>query len=190
MLDQILIFIFNTVLGLLSLALLLRFYIQLINIPFNNPVSHFLVALTDFIVRPTSRFTPGYKGINLSALLLAWLTQFILIAGIYKLQANNFSADIATATIALMLLAFVEIIKTTFHIVMVAIIGQAVLSWFSPQNPMAPMLDSFTRPFLSIFRERIRPVGNIDLSPIFVLIIIQLLLMVTTGLQRDIYQLF
>jgi YggT family protein len=95
---------------------------QLINIPFNNPVSHFLVALTDFIVRPTSRFTPKYKGINLSALLLAWLTQFILIAGIYKLQANNFSSDIATTTMALMLLAFVEIIKTTFHIVMVAII--------------------------------------------------------------------
>jgi YggT family protein len=161
-LDQILIFIFNTVLGLLSLALLLRFYMQLINIPYHNPASHFLVALT----------------------------QFILIAGIYKLQANNFSSDIATTTMALMLLAFVEIIKTTFHIVMVAIIGQAVLSWFSPQNPMAPMLDSFTRPFLSIFRERIRPVGNIDLSPIFVLIIIQLLLMVTTGLQRDIYQLF
>ena len=190
MLDQILIFIFNTVLGLLSLALLLRFYMQLINIPYHNPVSHFLVALTDFIVRPTSRFTPGYKGINLSTLLLAWLTQFILIAGIYKLQANNFSSDMATTTIALMLLAFVEIIKTTFHIVMVAIIGQAVLSWFSPQNPMTPLLDSFTRPFLRIFRERVRPVGNIDLSPIFVLIIIQLLLMVTTGLQQDIYQLF
>ena len=96
----------------------------------------------------------------------------------------------ATTAMALMLLAFVEIIKTTFHIVMVAIIGQAVLSWFSPQNPMATLLDSFTSPFLRIFRERIRPVGNIDLSPIFVLIIIQLLLMVTTGLQRDIYQLF
>ena len=116
MFDQILIFIFNTVLGLLSLALLLRFYMQLISMPYRNPVSHFLVALTDFIVRPTSRFIPGLKGINLSALLLAWLTQFILIAGIYKLQANSFSADIGTITMALMLLAFVEIIKTTFNI--------------------------------------------------------------------------
>ena len=55
---------------------------------------------------------------------------------------------------------------------------------------MAPLLASFTRPFLKIFSERIPPIGNIDLSPLFVLIVIQLLLMVTTDLQRDIYQLF
>lgn len=190
MFDQILIFILNTVLGLFSLALLLRFYMQLIQMPYRNPVSHFLVALTDFIVRPTSRLAPSLKGINLSALLLAWLTQFILLAGIYKLQGNNLSLDMGTTTMALMLLAFVEIIKTTLHIVMVAIIIQAVLSWFSPHNPMAPLLDSFTKPFLRIFSERIPPIGNIDLSPLFVLLVIQLLLMVTAGLQQDIYQLF
>lgn len=190
MFDQILIFMLNTVLGLFSLALLLRFYMQLISMPSRNPVSNFLVALTDFIVRPTSRFIPSLKGINLSALLLAWLAQFFLLVGAYKLQQNNLSSDIGTLTMVLMLLAFVEIIKITFHIIMVAIIVQAVLSWFSPHNPMAPLLDSFTRPFLRIFSKRIPPIGNIDLSPLFVLIAIQLLLMVTAGLQRDIYQLF
>ena len=190
MFDQILIFILNTVLGLFSLALLLRFYMQLMHIPYHNPVLHFLIALTDFIVRPTSRLIPTLKGTNLSALLLAWLTQFILLAGMFKLQGNSLSSDINTTTMVLMLLAFIEVIKTTFHIVMVAIIVQAVLSWFSPHNPMTPLLNSFTRPFLRIFSERIRPIGNIDLSPLFVLIVIQLLLMVTTGLQQEIYQLF
>lgn len=190
MFDQILIFILNTVLGLFSLALLLRFYMQLIRMPYHNPVSHFLVSLTDFIVRPTSRLIPSLKGINLSALFLAWLTQFILLAGMYKLQGNNLSSDINTTTMVFMLLAFVEIIKTTFHIVMVAIIVQAVLSWFSPHNPIAPLLNSFTKPFLRIFSERIPPIGNIDLSPLFVLIFIQLLLMITTGFQQEIYQLF
>jgi YggT family protein len=90
----------------------------------------------------------------------------------------------------LVLLASVEIIKMSFHIVMIAVIVQAVLSWFSPHSPMAPLLDSFTRPFLRIFRERIPPIGNIDLSPLFVLVIIQLLLMVVTGWQQGIYQLF
>lgn len=190
MLNQIIIFILNTALGLFSLALLLRFYMQLIPMPYRNPVSHFLAALTDFIVRPTSRLIPGFKGINFSPLLLAWITQFILLIGMYKVQANNISSDISALAMVLMLLAFIEIIKTTFHIVMVAIIIQAVLSWFSPHNPIAPLLDSFTRPFLRIFRERIPPIGNIDLSPLFVLIVIQLLLMITTGLQKDIYQLF
>ncbi|MBL79682.1 MAG: osmotic-shock protein [Nitrosomonadaceae bacterium] len=190
MLDQILIFILNTILGLLSLALLLRFYMQLINIPYSNPVSHFLVTITDFIVRPTSKFIPKFKGINLSTFLLAWLTQFILIVGIYKLQSNDLNSDISTITIALMLLAFVEIIKTTLHILMIVIIGQAILSWISPHNPISTLLYNFTRPFLKIFSERIPPIGNIDLSPLFVLIIIQFILMITTELQQNIYQLF
>ncbi len=174
----------------MSFALLLRFYMQLINIPYHNPLSHFLITITDFIVLPTSKISPRFKGINLSALFLAWLAQFILIIGIYKIQGNNLSSDLSTATVALMLLAFIEIIKTTFHILMIAIIGQAILSWVSPHNPMSALLYSFTRPFIKIFSKRIPPIGNIDLSPLFVLIIIQLLLMVTTGLQQNIYQLF
>ncbi len=190
MFNQIVIFILNTLLGLFSLALLLRFYMQLMRTPYRNPLSQFLVALTDFIVRPTRRVIPGLRGMDLSTLLLAWLTQFILLAGIHILQGYNLSSNISTATTGLVLLAFVEIIKMTFYIVMIAVIVQAVLSWFSPYSPMAPLLDSFTRPFLRIFRERIPPIGNIDLSPLFVLVIIQLLLMVLTGLRREIYQLF
>ncbi|TFH08239.1 MAG: YggT family protein [Nitrosomonadales bacterium] len=190
MLNQIIIFILNTVLGLFSIALLLRFYMQLMRMPYRNPISQFLVALTDFIVHPARRVIPSLRGIDLSTLLLAWLTQFILLAGIYKLQGDNLSSTLSAVTVGLMLLAFVEIIKMTLHIVMIATIVQVALSWFSPHSPIAPLLDSFTRPFLRIFRERIPPIGNIDLSPLFVLVIIQLLLMATTGLQREIYLLF
>jgi YggT family protein len=34
-----------------------------------------------------------------------------------------------------------------------------------------------TRPFLRVFQKRIPPVGNVDLSPLFLLVVIQLLLM-------------
>ena len=50
--NQILIFLLDTILGLFSLALLLRFYFQLLRLPYYNSVSQFLVAVTDFIVRP------------------------------------------------------------------------------------------------------------------------------------------
>lgn len=190
MLNQILIFILNTLLGLFSLALLLRFYMQLMRTPYRNPLSQFLIAVTDFIVRPTRRMIPSLRGIDLSTLLLAWLIQFILLAGILKLQGYSFSSTTGTAVTGLVLLAFVELIKMSFHIVMIAVIVQAVLSWFSPHSPMVPLFDSFTRPFLRIFRERIPPIGNIDLSPLFVLVIIQLLLMIVTGWQQQIHQLF
>jgi len=190
MLNQMLIFLLDTLLGLFSLALLLRFYMQLMRAPYRNPLSQFLISLTDFIVRPARRIIPSFKGMDVPTLLLAWLTQFALLTGVYMLQGYNFSSTIGIATAGLGLLAIVEIIKTTLYIVMGAVIMQAVLSWFSPYSPIAPLLDSFTRPFLGVIRRRIPPIGNVDLSPLFVLVVIQLLLFVVARVGGEISRLF
>ena len=47
---------------LVRLALLLRFFLQLVRAPARNPLSQFLAALTDFIVRPARRVIPGLVG--------------------------------------------------------------------------------------------------------------------------------
>jgi YggT family protein len=106
------------------------------------------------------------------------------------LQGYTFSSTIGIAVAGLALQGLMGIIKMTLYIILVAIIIQAVLSWFSPHNPLAPTLDSFTRPFLGGIRRRIPPIGNVDLSPLFVLIVIQLLLFVVAQLQREIARLF
>ena len=184
--NQILIFLVDTILGLLSLALLLRFYFQLLRVPYYNSVSQFLIAVTDFIVRPARRFIPGWAGIDLSTLVLAWLLECIIIASMYMVQGYDFEINIVTSLGVIGLLGIVEIIKTTLYIVLMMIIMQAVLSWINPHSPLAPLLDSFTRPFLAVFRKRIPPVANVDLSPLFVLILIQVLLMVVAGVNKEI----
>ena len=68
MLSQMLIFLLETLLGLFSLALLLRFLMQLLRAPYRNPFSPFLIALTDFLVRPARRVVPGFRGMDLSTL--------------------------------------------------------------------------------------------------------------------------
>lgn len=184
--NQILIFLVDTILGLFSLALLLRFYFQLLRVPYYNSVSQFLIAVTDFIVRPARRFIPGWAGIDLSTLVLAWLLECIIIASMYMVQGHDFEINIVTSLGVMGLLGIVEIIKTTLYIVLMMIIMQAVLSWVNPHSPLAPLLDSFTRPFLAVFRKRIPPVANVDLSPLFVLILIQVLLMVVAGVNKEI----
>ncbi|TXI29551.1 MAG: YggT family protein [Nitrosomonas oligotropha] len=184
--NQILIFLVDTILGLLSLALLLRFYFQLLRVPYYNSVSQFLIAVTDFIVRPARRFIPGWAGIDLSTLVLAWLLECIIIASMYMVQGHDFEINIVTSLGVMGLLGIVEIIKTTLYIVLIMIIMQAVLSWVNPHSPLAPLLESFTRPFLAVFRKRIPPVANVDLSPLFVLILIQVLLMVVAGVNKEI----
>jgi YggT family protein len=54
---------------------------------------------------------------------------------------------------------------------------QVVLSWVSPYSPVMPLLNGMTRLLLRVFQRRIPPLGNVDLSPLFALVVIQLLLM-------------
>ena len=184
--NQILIFLLDTILGLFSLALLLRFYFQLLRVPYYNSVSQFLIAVTDFIVRPARRIIPGWGGLDLSTLILAWIFECIIVTSVFLVQGYDFGANIGTASGVMGLLGIVEIIKTTLYILLLMIIMQAVLSWINPHSPSAPILDSFTRPFLNVFRKYIPPIANVDLSPLFVLIIIQLLLMIVAGVHMEI----
>lgn len=184
--NQILVFLVSTILGLLSLALLLRFYFQLLRVPYYNSISQFLISATDFIVRPARRFIPGWAGIDLSTLMLAWLLECIIVTSVYMVQGYDFEVNIVTSLGVMGLLGIAEIVRTTLYIVLITIIMQAVLSWINPRSPLAPLLDSFTRPFLAVFRRRIPPIANVDLSPLFVLILIQVLLMIVAGVHMEI----
>ncbi|MCC6922453.1 MAG: YggT family protein [Nitrosomonas sp.] len=185
MTGDILIFLVDTLLGLFSLALLLRFYFQLLRVPYYNNASQFLIAVTDFIVRPARRFIPGWKGLDLSTLILAWLVECIILVTVHFSQEHDFGNNMITTIGVIGLMSIIQIIKTTLYIVLVMIIAQAVVSWINPYSPIAPLLNTFTQPFLAVFRRRIPPIANVDLSPLFALIVIQLLLMMITGINME-----
>ncbi len=186
MTNQIIIFLIDTILGLFSLALLLRFYFQLFRVPYYNNVVQFLIAITDFIVRPARRFIPGWKGMDLSTLVLAWFTECIIIACVYLYQGFDFAERTFLVISVIGVLGVIEVIELTLYIILFMIIAQAIISWVNPYSPVAPALNSFTQPFLSIFRRHIPPIANVDLSPLFVLIMIQLLLMVVAGVNMQV----
>jgi YggT family protein len=76
-----------------------------------------------------------------------------------------------------MLLAALNLLKLFIYILMVAVFAQAILSFVAPRGPATAVLASLTRPFLGVFRRRVPPVGGVDLSPLFVLVICQIVLM-------------
>ena len=175
--NQALVFLLETFLGLFVLALLLRFLLQVVRAPVRNPLSNFVAALTDFIVRPARRVIPGLWGYDLSSLVIAWLVQLVLVTSVLWAKGYDFAAPVGVATVGLVGLSAVNLLKTLIYIVLVATIIQAVLSWINPYSPIAPILNAMTRPFLNVFRRRIPPIGSVDLSPLFVLVVCQLLLM-------------
>jgi YggT family protein len=178
MLANALIFIAQVAFGLLTLALLLRFYLQWVRAPYRNPLADFVNALTDFMVKPARRVIPGLWGLDLPTLLLAWLMQLLELLVVMQVRGFRFGAEIGLAAVGLALLAAIGVVKMLIYIVLVATLLQALLSWINPGSPIAPLLDAMTRPFLRVFRRRIPPIGNVDLSPLFLLVTCQLLLMV------------
>jgi YggT family protein len=177
MLSNALIFLVNTVFGLLVVALLLRFYLQWARAPHRNPLSEFLQALTDFMVRPARRVVPGLWGLDLSTLVLAWIVQWVEILLVLQIRDYGLGPAAGQTLAAAGLLAAVMVLKIGLYVVMAAVIVQVVLSWVSPYSPLMPLANSMTRPFLRVFQRRVPPIGNVDLSPLFVVVVIQLLLM-------------
>lgn len=172
----------NVVFGLFSLALLLRFFLQVVRAPYRNPISHFLNALTDFMVKPARRIVPGLWGLDLASLVLAAACEMLLLAILVLLHGVDRgmppSVTGAGVVAVIFVLALVRLVKTSIYIVMVAVIVQALLSWVNPHSPMAPLLDSLSRPFLRPLQKRLPPVGGVDLSPLVLVVVLQLLLMV------------
>jgi YggT family protein len=172
-----LIFLIQTAFGLFVVALLLRFYMQWARAPYRNPLSEFLQALTDFMVRPARRVVPGLWGLDLATFVLAWLVQLAEIVIVMQLRGFDSGPDAGTVAAWLALLALVVLAKIGLYMLLVIILVQVVLSWLAPHSPVMPLLNSMTRPMLRAFQRRIPPIGNVDLSPLFAVVVIQLLLM-------------
>jgi len=176
MIANALLFLLQTLLGLFTLAVLLRFYLQLTSAPFQNPASQAIVALTNFAVKPLRRIIPSWRKLDLSTLLLAYFSQFLLLLGTQWLRDFPLLVAGQAAWAALLGLALIEVFKLSIYIFLFAVFMQAILSWVNPYTPMTPVLDALTRPILNPLRQRIPLAGGVDLSPLVVFICAQLLL--------------
>ena len=169
-------FLLDTAFGLLTYAFLLRFAMQWLHAPFRNPVGQALTALTDWAVKPLRRVLPGFRGLDWSTLLLAWLAQFLwLLAVGWLLGSGGLSG---TAVAALALVAVVELLKAALWLLIIVVFVQAILSWVAPDGPVAGLLNALTYRFLAPVRRIVPPLGGtLDLSPLIVIVLAQLALM-------------
>lgn len=172
--------ILQVVFGLYILAVLLRFLFQLVRADFYNPVSQFVVALTNPVLRPLRRLVPGLFGVDVASLLLLLLLKIIEI----YLVAALLGATLALGGVVVVAIA--ELIILTLHVFMVAIIVRAVVSWFLPHggynNPVMGLLIRLTDRLLRPAQRVVPTIGGLDLSPIAVLVVLQLAVMLVRHL--------
>jgi YggT family protein len=172
-----LIFLIETFFDFFTVALLLRFFMQWARAAIRNPLSDFITALTNWAVRPARRLIRPLWGLDLATLLLAWTAQFIEIFLVLEVRGYSFGPAAGEAIAAIALLALIALVRMSLYILIGVLIVQAVLSWVNPYSPYAPLLNALSRPFLRPFQRVIPPVANVDLTPLVLIIVCQLLLM-------------
>lgn len=175
-------FLIKTIADLFVLVLLLRFYLQVARAPFKHPLCQFVMAATNFAVLPLRKLVPSLRGYDSATMLLAWLVS--MVSSVIILALNPLYTLAAPQTwLALSLLAILDVFKQSLTLLMGAVIVQAVMSWVNPYNPLSPVLDALTRPFLRPFRRA--TVGGVDLSPLILFLIIQVILMLPVQLLES-----
>ncbi len=179
-------FLIETVFGFFVYLLLLRFYMQWLRAPFRNPIGEFVAALTNWVVLPLRRVTPGLFGLDLASLLLAWLAEVMKWLLMAWLRGFSLAGASGTALGVIATLAAIELIRYSLNLLIAVVIIQVVISWVNPRTPFALIFDALTRPFYSVFRRFIPPIGHIDLSPLVVIIIAQALLIPVSTLSMTV----
>ncbi len=185
MLTQIFLFILNTVCGLLTLVLLVRFAMQWARTPFRNPLGEFVIAATDWMVRPVRRMVPALFGFDTASLLLAWFWQ-VVDQGLTLGLSGVLLAVSPAPTFVVALLAALEVVKVGLYIVIGVVVVSAVFSWVNPYAPLAGVFNTLTQPLLRPFRRFIPALGGVDLSPLALLLILQIALFVIASLRHSV----
>lgn len=175
--------VIQVILGLYILAVLLRFLFQLARADFYNPISQFLVALTNPLLIPLRRIIPGLMGIDLASLVLLLALQLL------EVYVLSWLKDLPVTMLSLVLASLVSLVRLTINVYFYAILLRVILSWFMPygmrQNPAGDLLVSLTEPLMRPARRLIPAIGGLDLSPIVVLVGLQLLQLALAHLLRS-----
>jgi YggT family protein len=172
---QAIYYIIDTLIGLYQAVLLLRLLLQLLRADFRNPIAQAIVKLTDPVILPLRRLLPPVGKVDSASvaavLLVATLKVFILQ---WLLGFGLPSASVLTRGIAL------DVLRLVLNVALFSIILNAILSFVAPgtYSPAQSLLNSLCEPVLRPVRKLIPPIGGLDLSPLWVCIAIQAVLLI------------
>ena len=171
-------FLVTTLFSLYILAVMLRFLLGAVRADFYNPVSQFLVRITNPPLLPMRKVIPSLGRYDTASLLLMLLLQFISLSLVVLLRG------ISVSVVTLLIVAVGELVMLAINVFMFSIVIQVILSWVNPgnYNPVTALLYSITSPIMRPLQRLIPPISGIDLSPLVAIIGLQVLRMLVMPL--------
>ena len=167
--------VINTLFDLYILLVLLRFLLQMLRADFYNPVSQFIVKLTNYPLKMLRRVIPSIGGQDTPAIVLCLVliyAKFLLLRllSIPAVQIGGVMAPITGVSYAgLLVFCIADLIALTLTVFLIAVIIEVILSWINPgqYNPIIGLVHKLSNPVLKPIRKFIPALGGLDLSPLF-----------------------
>ena len=170
--NNVLTFLIHTFFTLYIGALFLRVMLSATRADFYNPVSQFLVTITNPVLLPLRKLLPSIGYLDTAS--------WVLIFGLKGLELFILSSLGFAFRHPLIIQTVLEIAIFVTSITFFAVLLRVILSWFQTpqmhQNPVFSLLTSITEPILSPARKYIPPIGVFDLSALVVLILLNCIL--------------
>lgn len=166
MLYQIAALLLEVVAGLLGSACLLRLYMQQQRIPFGNPIGNLVFALTDWLVLPLRRVISPVGRWDLASLVGALLLKLMQFGLLWLMTGG--------ALVVVPVMAVFGVIGLVIYGFTGLVIVYAILSWVQTHSPLAAVLDRLVAPLLRPLRRVVPMVGGMDLTPLALLVLLQI----------------
>lgn len=184
MLYQIVSLLLEVAAGLLTAVCLLRLYMQHQRIPMSarsgNPMGPFMFALTDWLVLPLRRVLPAFGNWDTASLAAAFLAQLALFTAQWLMLGGG------AGFIGVVVLALFGVVRMGISTLTGLVILFAVLSWVQTRSYLSDLLERLVAPALTPIRRMLPLVGGVDLSPLALLLLLQIAAIVLGSLQASV----
>ena len=147
-------------------------FVKVTRADFYNPLSQLVWKVTNPPVQPLRAFVPRYQNLDTAALLVLFV-----VAGIYIALVSSMLTG-GVSVLALLWFTLLKCVVLTINFYTLSLFVQAILSWMGPggNNPAAALLWSLNEPLLKPVRRFIPPISGLDLSPLAVMLALQVLI--------------
>jgi len=183
MLYQIIFLLLEVIASVLGGACLLRLYMQHQRIPMSarsgNPLGRFVFALTDWLVLPLRRVIPALGRWDMASLVACFLLELLQFSLLWLLgSGGNYNL--------VLILAGFGVIRLAISTLTGLIILYAILSWVQTQSVLSDAIERLCAPPLLPIRRVLPLVGGVDLSPLVLLLLLQIAAILLGGLQASV----
>ncbi|MGQ0529396.1 MAG: YggT family protein [Panacagrimonas sp.] len=166
-------FLVSTLLNLYLSAVILRFVLAWVRADFYNPISQLVWKITQPVLAPFHKAVPRWRRLDTAAAI------FLFVLGVLHIYVTTWMYGIGLSPVRGAWFAALKILVLAANLYTVSLTFQAILSWFGPgvNNPASNILWSMNEPLLRPIRRLIPSIAGLDLSPLFAIIGLQVVVM-------------